>query len=425
MINRDSANSILTKALAITNVGDYISSLAYGIILSELNQNFLYAGLIWPIRSIAQAFGSALTPTVLRMRHTNQLLALTQLIMALLTLLMCLLLFVVKDSRLLSFLILISWISLSLFSQIFMNLREIYSKELDKFIKPEDGEKAKVSRAMQIKMELGQFFGQFAGPILFLVIAYGLKWHLGFALLVDAISFILAWKVLSKLPSISTHAEQSDYLKVLNLIYSNSKLLSIFIVRSVVFWISMGLFNLILVPLPVSQMGLDLRLSPVLYTLIGFGGILFTQAFEKLRINNRIHELLHNQSNTTLAILGTTIYSLAILLFAASSNWFGLSLSLVLIGFGNGFQRISTRAIVREFCSEDEIKNVFGLEFFIGRLTDFAFSMFFAGALFSGKPIHWAAYFAAFFVLLTIPFFLFIKQNREVPSYVSTIKRTK
>lgn len=307
--------------------------------------------------------------------------------------------------------ILIIWIFLSTLSQVFLTAKEGYSKEIDKLILPNISSELKTSRALQIKNEFGQFFGQAAGPLAFIFLVYYLKMPIKLTIIIDAISFAIAWNLLRKIPNLTTE-KPSSVLKSVKLLLKNKTLMSIFIIRGFLFWISMGILNFTLTPIAVKNHHIDLRLSPLIYVAIGVGGLLFTQLFESRKIN-LLHDFLHKKSNSTLAIFGTLTYSLAVIIYSSTISIFYSAIALILIGFGNGFQRISTRDIIRENCSDADFSTFSAICFFAGRITDFIFTLGVAKILFSGKSLPFIGIFSGIFILSTIPFFIFISLKEK------------
>jgi hypothetical protein len=418
-VNYQELSQRLNRAIAVTNFGDYLSALAYGLLLSKLNNNIAYFGYIWTFRSLAQALGATIAPTLLIHFNAVSILKNTQLFLGLVSVAIFFLFrHFFADFSFLSEFIIFSWLGMSILAQVFLSIKECYAKEIEKYI-PSTERVELVSRIQTIRQEAGAFLGQSIGPLSFILLVYTLKIPVEYTILIDAATFIVAWVILLPLPNVATSVP-SGLVNAIRVTANKSELISLFIVRGILIWISMGLLNFSLGPLAASNWQTDLKLAPLVYVAIGFGGLLFSWLVEKT-VTPAFHYWFQSKSNSTHAIVSTLIYTSAVLTFSFSLNLVVSTIACVTLGFANGIQRVSLRQMTQRLCNVSEFHSFSSLLWTSGRVSDFLFTFLITKRLFPGASIQFFGNLSGLFILSCVPFFILVSfREKTLFNSVST-----
>lgn len=404
-MNYQNFSKKLNQAIAVTNFGDYMSALAYGLLLSSLNNNIAYFGYIWTFRSLAQAIGAMITPTLLINFNVGSILKGAQIILGILSVAMFFLFRNFSNHFALSDLITFSWLIMSIIAQIFLSAKEGYAKELEKYI-PDSDRVEITSRIQTIRQEAAIFIGQAIGPLSFILLVRMLGIPVEYTILVDALTFFGAWMILRHLPTLESSIPigLGHALKITS---NKSELVSLFLVRGILIWISMGLLNFSLGPIAANNWHIDLNLAPLVYVAIGFGGLLFSLIAEKT-VAPVFHSWFQSKANSTHAISSTLIYTVSVITFALSMNTLISAVSLVVLGFANGIQRVSLRQMTQRLCTASEFHSFSSLIWTSGRISDFIFTFLITKKLFPGANIQFFGSMSGLLILTCIPFFVLV-----------------
>lgn len=410
-MNYHEASRKLNKAIAITNFGDYLSALAYGLLLSKLNNNLVYFGYIWTLRSLSQAIGALVSPLLLKRFNPTALLKGSQLLLGIGSTSMFFLFRNFTEISFLTNIIIASWLIMSVLAQVFLSVKESYAKELERYI-PSSERVELASRLQTIRQEAGVFFGQAVGPLSFIVLVYALKIPVEFTILVDSSTFFFAWFLLRSLPEIDC-ATPKNLGTAIKLATQRNELISLFVVRGILIWISMGLLNFSLAPLAANNWKADLKIAPLVYVAIGFGGLLFSWFVER-DVAPRFHKWFQSQSNATHAILSTLMYSSSVVVFSLTLNCFISAVACVMLGFANGIQRVALRQMTQRFCTSSEFHSFSSLLWTSGRISDFVFTLLITKKLFPGASLQFFGTFSGLFILICLPFFAAVYMKEKV-----------
>ncbi len=409
-MNTYKINQRLSNALLITCTGDFLAIFAYAVLFNNINGDPLYAGLVLPIKGVAVAVASILFPLILTKIGNRNLLVWTQVLLGFSATLVALLW---ATSNLNSNIILILLYFLeSLLAQLFTAGREAFSKGLEEesteIIDPH------LQRKLQTQNEIGFLTGQFGGPLLFFILIQTLGLPLSIALALNAITFFIAAVFCLKLPNINYTTEPMNILMPLKYLHKNKKLLLIFFIRGFFLWVTLGLFNLLLFPIVAKNYNLDISYSTIVYSTIGAGAILGlhlinSRKYKYLTFFNRFSAI----SDTKMAIIGNLTYAFSIILFSFSSNKVLGLLSCLLVGVANGFQKVSTRSIMRKETSAKTYVEVLSLEFLLGKITDVSVTVLFFYSVKNGITNEQGVYFAALWLILFAPLFMFFREKQS------------
>ncbi len=404
-------NKTLSKALWITSTGDLLGLFAFAVLLTKINNNPLYAGLVLPVYGFAAALSSLVFPSLLNRIDNKKLLIFSQLTLGLSAVLVA---FLWTSSVFTNNIIVISFFFFESFlSQLFTFARETYSKRLEETTDLVSG-KSKIRLKLQSQIETGYLAGVFGGPLLFLVLTEFYKIPPFLIIALNAVSFFIAAFMCLRLPNIKYSIEPMSIFKPLKYINKNHRLLFVFVFRVFFLFVSLSLFSTLMFPLISENFKLNINYSSIVYSIIAAGaliGIKLTNHsnFSRipfLRSNNELSEI-------NIAITGNYIYAIAVAIFASTSSLAIGAIACVFAGIANGLQKVSTRSIMRSESSSSHYAEIISLEFLLSNFLDLIVTALFFALTTYGVTSQDAIYFAGFWLVAFTPFFLMIRDEKK------------
>jgi len=184
----------------------------------------------------------------------------------------------------------------------------------------------------------------------------------------DALSFLVAGVMATAVEKRRVQMEAIHVLRPLKYIWSRPLLRDIFLLRSVGFWFSIGLFNYLLFSVVSEHYGLTLVYSAWVYSLMGLGAAISAtwlrspDGFKKTRFAGL--------NEGVMAMVAQIAFAITILAFIRLPSFSVALVVLVGTGLVMGLNAVATQTIRRKLCAADEFPEVVGLELVVGRLSD-------------------------------------------------------
>ena len=346
-------NEVLARITLITSVGDFISLFAVLVFIHKVSGSPLLAAYSIPTRSLAIAIGGVLLPYIVPRFSTKSLIFWTQFCSF----------FLMSGLAVLSlfnpnpYMILGVFFFQTLLKQWFEGSRESYSKSL--------GEHSQ-QRSLQAQI-LQSFYGaQIAGPVASFVLLKFLPVQIPLAL--DALSFLVAAILSRKLQDRKAETTQHSILRPLSYLGSHKGLRRIFLIRSVGYWVPVGIFNFLLFSVVQEHYKLDIVHSTWVYMAIGIGSILATFALKEQSFGllGRIKQF----SDTRLAAFALVLLAFSRVAFISLPTLWIALFFVVIGGFCNGLNAVTSQALRRKLTTQEQFPEVVGLELVVGKVTD-------------------------------------------------------
>ena len=347
-------NRILSKITFITCLGDFLSFFAILQILSSLGSSVAVSAFSVVIKSFAIGLGGLLLPRVLAWASTRRAIVLSQ-VCSLVLALGLLLLFLMNRLTIPGLFGILFF--QTLLKQFFEGARETHSKSLGTSTE---------HVSLQSQLLSGFYGAQFIGPIISFFLIRFLPIQV--PLILDSCSFFVAALLSIALQNSPLKLNQVNILAPLKYLRSQSKLRDILLLRSVGFWISMGLFNYLLFSVVVDHFDLSIVNSAWVYSMLGLGAAAATNLTRnpwtgKASWIGRIPE-------GWLAFFGQWGFAFIIFLFAEIPSFSVALVLLVFAGVFMGINAVATQALRRSLTTQSQFSEVVGLELILGRLTD-------------------------------------------------------
>lgn len=343
-----STNRALARLNLITSLGDFVSLFAILVLLKNQTGNIELAAYSIPLRSLGVAAGGALFPYVMSRFSLRALLTGTQ-IMSGVFIATIAMLSLRPGSHWPIYMLLVAH---SILKQIFDGARETYSKFL-----AAEGE----HRTFQAELLHSLYGAQIIGPLLSLVLLRSLGAII--PLWIDALSFgITAW-LCWKLPT-GNSLQSYSILRPITYLGKNHGLLQILLLRSVGYWLPVGLFNYLLFTVAAERYGVSPQNMPWTYVAIGLGSVISSQF---LRANRGY---IARIKDATIASLALSFLAFARLAFLIVPSFGWALLVLALGGISNGANAVTTQSLRRKLATDDQFPEIVGLELVLGRITE-------------------------------------------------------
>jgi hypothetical protein len=244
------------------------------------------------------------------------------------------------------------WVAQTVLTQLFDGARESYSKSLGT---------VQNQRTLQAELLYSLYGAQVIGPVIsfFLIKGFGPIPPL----CLDALSFAAAAWMCSKLPPVG-QTQSYSLLRPFRYLGKNPALLRIFLLRSVGYWIPVGLFNYLLFSVVLDKFGLTTLDSAWTYVAIGLGSAVSSGVLRRNR------GMLSGASDAVIAAAALGLLALMRLAFLFSPSYLLALLALTVGGLCNGANAVTTQSLRRKLTSDEQFPEVVGLELVVGRVTD-------------------------------------------------------
>ena len=354
-------NQLLSKLSFITTLGDFLSMFALMQLLYNLTGRVELAALAVTVKSFAYVLSSLVFPSLTNHFNLKTLIVGTQVICSLVMAFICYFApgWAEQDSMWLLVLLAVQ----ALLKRIFENSRESYSKNL---------RTETTHRSFQAELLHGFYKAQFLGPIISLGLIYYLPIQI--PLFIDSLTFLLAAGLALSLKQKESREIRKHLLKPLKYLHKTPGLLSIFLLRSVAYWIPVGIFNYMLFGIVKEHYGLKLVQSAWVYAAIGMGSLMASYLLKDSKTKKLTW--LGKLPNGPLAAGALIVLALTRVAFLSLPS-FAIAMGvLVISGVCNGLNATATQALRSRLCTKAQFPEVVALEQIVGRTTDFLIQSF-------------------------------------------------
>ncbi len=395
-------NNRLSRLTLITIAGDFISLFSFAFLFMS-GGNGLLAGLVIPIKACACIISTLSFPRLINKIGARSLISISQLIPFFSSALIAILVFTKTETRIF---IAIAFFVESFFSFCFQTTRSSFPKLITDLCK-EEGVDSEVSEQLQASTEHAHQKGVFIGSLAFFIMTFFLKFPIAFLLIINAISFLIAFIISIRIPQIPIQSRLS-LLGAINKIRAQPKLLIIFFIRTFGLWVPISLFNTSMYGVTTNQYSL----SPSFFSLVGvcsaFGAIYVHKKYGS-EGPNRLKEI----GLADRGIIGSILYLLSMLILARLSNPLTGGFILILIGAANAFLINSSRSILSSSTSSSGNSEILNLDSFCGRIIDIIVSILYLNqaTYFNLNPTTAFYLSAGWILLILLPAFYLLKNK--------------
>jgi MFS family permease len=371
MIKNDE-NQLLARATLVTSLGDFVSFFAVLVLIHQISGSVVLASYSVAVKSLGIAAGGFILPRLLSTVRIKRAMVGSQLMSFVLMLaLMLMTLGTVQP-----WLVLLILFLQTVLKQVFEGARETYSKGLGS---------TSEQRSLQAQLLHGFFGAQTIGPVVSFFLLKFLPIQV--PLLLDALSFLFAALVVLRLQDrAQEHDLHFSILRPIGYLRTSPALLRIFLLRSVGYWIPVGIFNYLLFSVIQDHYQLDIVNSAWIYAVIGLGSLSATLVLKDRTVVWA--DAIRKLPDAKLAALALTVLAITRIGFLKLPS---LGLALVVIAVGgicNGINVVTTQSLRRKLTTDAQFPEVVGLELVVGRLTDWAVASLFLAAVSHG----WLSY---------------------------------
>ena len=222
-------NAILARITLITSLGDFISFFAVLVFIHQISGSVLLASYTVPIKSLGIAIGGFLLPRTLSFVSPRRAIIFSQVLSFFLILALSLMALGKSNAGIILAILFFQ----TVLKQIFEGARETYSHAI--------GE-APEQRVLQAQILHGFFSAQTFGPIISFILLKTLPIQI--PLFIDAGSFLCAAIIALQLrKELKPKSGSFSILRPLKYLAQSPNLRKIFFIRSIGYWIPVGIFN--------------------------------------------------------------------------------------------------------------------------------------------------------------------------------------
>lgn len=353
LVSEHKQNSILSLITFITSIGDFISFFAVLKIVAENSGNILIASAVIPAKSLAMIVAGLLIPTLNGKFTTRQIFIATQ---SFSFISISLLLYAIQIGLTFSWLFIGIIFFQSVFKQVFDSARECASKRLGNSL---------THRTLQAQLLQGLYGAQFIGPILsYLLIHY---FDVKIPIFIDACSFAIATFMSLWLPNDKMQSTALSIRRPIKYLLTNASLRNVFLLRTLGYWVPVGIFNYLIFSVVESHYNLRIVNSAWVYTAIGFGSLIASTALKKesWSILN-----LRKVDDQYIAFGALLLLGLTRIGFLNLPSFSSAMIILVIGGICNGLNATATQSLRRKFTTNGQFPEIIGLELIVGRIVD-------------------------------------------------------
>lgn len=349
-----SDNQLLSRATLISITADFILFFTILKFISTITGSTYFGAYSISVKSAGVGCGSFLLPWFLN-RFNSRIILIGSLMIVGTSYLLLLPALKFSPHTAQYFIFTILFIQ-SFFFQMFAGTREILSKTLGNI---------EQQRSLQAEILIAFFGGQILGPFFgFFLSKYGN------AQITILVCFSLAtysiWKVMQVESTINIKG--SNVFRPFGYFKSSPKLLGIFLVRGILHWIPIGIFNYFLFALMEQKFSVANEYSALVYCLIAFGSVIASLTLNENILMKKWPQLRKfmkwfrdkpDYKNASLAYFVLSLTRIAILFVPYMS--FTVSI-FIISGFANGLNLVSAQSIRRKLCDDTQHAEIIGLE---------------------------------------------------------------
>lgn len=310
-----------------------------------------------PAKSLGMVVAGLIIPSLHNHYTTRKLFVVTQVLSFAL---MCLLLVALNSDLQGSWFFIGITFFQTLFKQVFDSAREYASKKIGTLT---------THRSIQAQLLQGFYGAQFIGPILSFILIryYGTK----IPIFLDACSFAVASILSFWLPNEVIRTKTHSILNPLKYLFVSNSLRNIFFLRTIGYWLPVGIFNYLVFSIVQDHYNLTVENSAWVYTAIGFGSLI---ASVILKRENWKWISIHKIDDQFVAFGALLILAVTRIGFINLPSFSMAMAILVIGGICNGLNATATQSLRRKFTTNTQFPEIVGLELIVGRFVDWAVS---------------------------------------------------
>lgn len=341
-------HELLNKLSSITAFGDSITLLTMMVIIERSGFGILNAAYGTVIKGVGIFAGAILSVFVINKFRSGTIFLSTQLISALFSLVVIL---NVSSKNISLTLLYTSIFVITALQQVFNNTREAYSKKISE----EDNHPHFQSQSSFFK---GMFGAQTVGPMIafILIKATGII----FPLSVDLITFIVAAAISFYLKrNIHLHSPE-NFKSSIEYILRDSSRQTILVLRSIGFWIGIGLINYLQFPLIESNYHLSVIDMAWVFSIQGLGGYIGNEAIKKIRKERDTKEWV-------ICLVGHFLLVLGGFLFLILNDFKFALFAMLFSSIGAGINMVASQSLRKQIISQKFFAQFVSIELILGR----------------------------------------------------------
>ncbi|MGK5088565.1 hypothetical protein WDW86_13485 [Bdellovibrionota bacterium FG-2] len=345
-------NHFLSRISFVTSIGDFVSLFAILVLMHNQTGKIEVAAYAIPMKALGIALGGAVFPSIVSRFTLRNLMIWTQLISGVITLaIVGLANEGVPPGWVYGLLVL-----QTILKQVFDGARDSYSKSIGSNDQ---------HRSLQAGLLQAFYSAQVVGSILSFALIKTFGAYV--PLFVDALSFFAAGALSLGLPD-GVKENQSSLFRPFKYLGKRPALLQIFLLRSVGYWIPVGIFNYLLFSVFFESFGTEPLNSVWSYVAIGLGSGVSSRLLAKEK------GILSHHKDTLIAAGALLLLAMTRFAFILVPS-FGLSIAVLTIGgLCNGANAVTTQSLRRKLTTDEQFPEIVGLELVVGRFTDWAAS---------------------------------------------------
>lgn len=393
-------NSRLSRLTWITISGDIISLFSFATLFMA-NGNSLLAGLVIPIKACASIIATISFPWLINRFGARNLISVSQLIPFISSVLIAIILLQKLETQ---SLIGAALFIESFFSILFQTTRSSFPKFIAALCK--DGMvDSKRGEQLQSSTDHAHQNGMFIGSSIFFILSYFFQVQVAFLLILNALSFLLAYFISRRIPQIPIY-NRIKLLGSIEKIISQPKIMTTFFIRTFGLWVPISLFNTSMFEVTMKQYSLNPSFFSLIGVLSAIGAIYIHQKYGSDK-----HTFLNKFGLVTRGIIGSTMYLTSMLILSRLTNPLLGGFILVLNGAANAFLVNSSRGILWNSTTSSENSEILNLDSFCGKIIDIIVSTAYLklAISFNLGPSTAFDLSAIWIFFMLIPAFLFLK----------------
>ncbi len=358
-------NKYLSLITFITSLGDFISLFAVIKLLEHTSGSIAIASYTVSVKSVGIVLGALTFPSLLNSVSLKIILTISQLLAGVLIAILA------SNTFLQPALIMLILLLQTIMDYYFGAAKQTYSKVISK---DED------HRSYQAQLFKGFYSAQFIGPIIsFLLIS---SFPITVPIWIDAISFFVASFMCIKVPMLKLHRNHS-IAAPLQYLSNNAGLSLLFLVRAVLIWVPIGIYNYLIFSVIKEHYHMELIHTAWTYSAVGIGSIIGSI----LLLSNR-SKLLKQFMDTEIAIFAFVMLGITRIALINLPSFILLLGLIIFAGIFNGLHVVALASLNRKMTTNKQFPEIASLTTVISKLTDWTIS---TGCFFLLSK-HWITY---------------------------------
>lgn len=357
-------NKILSSVTFFNSTADWIIFFSLMTTIAIAKQNVFWAAYGISLKSLGLAIGAFVFPYISNRFKLKSIIKTSLLINSVTILIFVLPIYFFNSSETTLFLMLVQ----SITGQIFSIARESLSKTL--------GTNSD-QRSLQNQILSSFFSAQIVGPLLgFIIGLYGNVYlAIALAFFTNIFAFYNSLSV-----ELEYQVSKVSIFRPFTYLNVRSSLTHIFIVRAILYWIPVGMFNYLLFPFIEKHFQLSGIYTAWVYILTGSGSIVASFIFTDLKLNNKFLRFMNliftkfknsfKDKDNELACIALIVLGISRFIITLPTSYFLIIFMFFAAGISNGLNAVTTQTIRRKLCSNEQHPEIISLEVIVGRFTD-------------------------------------------------------